>query len=155
MKKSFLIIALLFTYLSFGQEIEMKVNLLGLKFIQNEKQISWAELVDATEGYSVSNKLIRKARTHNTIGNITGLIGGGLIGIPLGQSLSDGDANWTLAYIGAGVAIISIPFSLSAYNKVNQGIDEYNLSLKSTGYNFQPEFNVIANGNGLGIAMKF
>ncbi len=160
MKKLFLLtIALFLMNTSFAQnqakEIDMKVNFWGLKFIQDDKSLSWKELVNATESNYDANLLIKKARTHNTISDITGLIGGGLIGFPIGQSISDGDANWTLAYIGGGIALISIPFSFSAFNKVNKGIDDYNRSLNSNAYRFQPEFELVANGNGIGFIMRF
>ncbi len=157
MKKGILLIFGLFLLnSSFGQEIELKATPLGYKFIQNGKKLKWKELVAATESNVEANLLIRKARTHNTISTVGALLGGALIGIPLGQSASDQDPNWTLAYIGGGIALVAIPFSFSGFNKVNKGIDDYNLSLKSASiYHFKPEFQVIANGNGIGLSMNF
>ncbi len=151
-----LFIGILFLNSSFGQEIEMKFNLLGYKFVQNEEKLNWKELVKATESNTEANLLIKTAKSHNTISTITALIGGGLIGIPIGQSITDRDPNWTLAYIGGGIAVIGIPFSFSAINKSNIGVDKYNLSLKSTSmFEVIPEFKIIANGNGIGLSMYF
>lgn len=132
------------------------MNLMGYRFEQNGQKLTWKELVNATESNIDANELIKKARTHNTISNVLASTGGVLIGIPIGQSISDRDPNWTLAYIGAGIAVIGIPFTFSAFNKTNEGVDKYNLSLKSTSsFKFEPEFRIISNSNGVGLSMNF
>jgi len=151
-----LIIGIFLINTSFGQEIEMKLNLLGYKFVQNGQKLNWKELVNATESNLEANLLIKKAKSHNTISNILAFVGGGLTGIPIGQSINDRKPNWTLAYIGGGIAVIGIPFSFGAFNNVNKGVDKYNLSLKSaSSLEFKPEFKIIANGNGIGLSMNF
>ena len=117
--------------------------------------MTWKELTKATESNPEANLLI-KAKSHNTISNILEIVGGGLIGIPLGLSMTDRDTNWTLAYIGGGIAAIGIPFTFSAFNKVNEGVDKYNLSLKPVStFEFKPQFKIIANGKGVGLSMTF
>jgi len=52
--------------------------------------------------------------------------------------------------------VVGIPFTFGAFNNVNKGIDLYNLSVSPTAqYQFRPEFEVIANGKGLGLSMRF
>ena len=151
-----LIIGIFFLNASFAQEIEMKLNLLGYKFVQDGEKLNWKGLVKATESNTEVNLLIKKAKSQNTISTIAGLVGGGLIGIPIGQSTTPREPNWTLAYIGGGIMAIGIPFSFSAINNANKGVDKYNLSLRSTStFEFKPEFNIIANGNGIGLSMNF
>ncbi|MGB5646945.1 MAG: hypothetical protein WBM55_07460 [Muriicola sp.] len=150
-----LLIGIFFLNSSFGQEIEMKLNLLGYKFVQNGERLNWNELVAATASYPESNLLIKKAKSQKTIAQIITIIGGGLTGIPIGQSFSDKDPNWTLAYIGLGITAVSIPFSLSAFNNANKGVDTYNLSLKSASHKFNPEFRVFAGPNGAGLSISF
>ena len=133
----------------------MKLDLFGYNFEQNGEKLNWKELVKATESNIEANSLIKKAKSHRTISTISAIVGGGLIGIPLGQSTTDRDPNWTLAYIGGGIVAIGIPFTLSVFNKVNEGIDKYNLSFKSASFEFKPEFKVIANVNGIGLSMNF
>ena len=157
MKKNIILISTLFCItLSFAQQIDMKVNIFGHKFTQDGERLSWRELADATESNLEANLLIKKAKSDHTISTILNIVGGGLLGIPIGQSLSNEDPNWTLAYIGGGLTIISIPFTFSYFNKVNEGIDTYNLSLKTSSlYQFKPEFRVVANSNGLGLGIRF
>lgn len=150
------LLGFLFFSSCFSQQIEMKLNLLGYEFTQNGERLNWKQLVEATESNLDVNELLKIARSHNTIANVTAGIGGILIGVPLGQSWSDVDPNWTLAYIGGGIALISFPFTFSAFNKVNKGIDDYNLSLKSTStVRNNTEFKFMINGNGIGLQMTF
>ncbi|WP_411765990.1 hypothetical protein [Winogradskyella sp. A3E31] len=134
----------------------MKLNIFGYKFSQNDERLSWSELIEATKSNTEANVLIKKAKSNRTVYQVLGFIGGALIGIPIGQAISNENPNWTLAYIGGGISIASIPFSFSAFNKVNKGIDKYNLSLKSASvYQFKPEFNFAINSNGVGLTMNF
>lgn len=156
MKKLFLtIIGFLFINTLLGQEIEMGINLLGYKFEQNSRRLSWKELVNETQTNIEANLLIKKAKSQNTLSNILAFAGGGLIGVPLGQSSTDRKPNWTLAYIGGGITIIGIPIAISASRNAKKGIDLYNSSMNSTSIYFEPEFKIIANGNGIGLSMKF
>ncbi|WP_394749681.1 hypothetical protein [Spongiimicrobium salis] len=151
-----LTLALCCCAISTAQEIEMKTTIFGYRFTQNGARLSWKELSSATESNLDAHLLIKKARSQNTISSILSFAGGFLIGIPIGQSIGDRDPNWSLAYIGGGIAAIGIPFTFSAFNKVNKGIDTYNLSLKATSrYQFKPEFTILAKGNGLGFIMRF
>ena len=157
MKKMFiLIIALFFLHSLLAQEIEMKLNLFGYNFVQNGEKLKWKELVKATESNIDASLLIKKAKSHNSISTFAAIVGGGLVGIPLGQSTTDRDPNWTFAYIGGGLIAIGIPFSLSAFNNVNKGVDKYNLALKSaSSFEFKPKFKIVASGNGFGLSMNF
>ena len=151
-----LLFGLFFFNTSIGQQIDMELNLLGYSFTQNGEQLNWKQLVAATESNFEANELIKIARSHNTVSTITSAVGGVLIGIPIGQSLSDQDPNWTLAYIGGGITLISFPFTFSAFNKVNKGVDDYNLSLQSTSsFRNKAEFDFIVNSNGVGLSMRF
>ncbi len=76
-----LLFGIFFLNSSFGQEIEMKLNLLGYKFVQNGERLNWHELAAATASYPEANLLIKKAKTQKNIAQIITIIGGGLTGI--------------------------------------------------------------------------
>ena len=138
------------------QEIEMKLNFWGYKFMKDGERLNWKELDKATSSVAQANRLIKKARTQRTISNITAFTGGFLIGIPLGQKSADREPTWELAYAGGAIALVSLHLSLKAFNNVNKGVDSYNLAVNKTAqYQFQPEFSIFTNTNGLGLAMKF
>ncbi|MEX0361406.1 hypothetical protein [Flagellimonas sp.] len=134
----------------------MKVRALGYRFYQNDERLTWNELVDATESVDKANELIKRAKSQNTLANILAFTSGALIGIPLGQNAAGREPIWELAYIGGGTALVCFHLAFRAFNNVNKGIDDYNLTINSTAqYKFNPEIKVLANSNGFGLAIGF
>jgi hypothetical protein len=99
---------------------------------------------------------MNKAKTSGTFATVLGYAGGFLIGWPIGTAIGGGKANWGLAGIGAGILAIAFPVASGADKKTKQAVELYNASLNPTSY-FQskPELNVVANANGIGLAMRF
>lgn len=139
-----------------AQKIEMEKVFGGYKYTQNGTQMTMKDLVKTMASNQQAFDLIKKAQSNNTIASIIGFAGGGLIGWPIGTSLGGGDANWTLAGIGAGLVAITIPISSNVNKKAKQAVELYNSSLNATSYNeFKPEIKLLANGNGIGLSMNF
>ncbi|NKI25250.1 hypothetical protein HCG49_01580 [Arenibacter sp. 6A1] len=158
MKKTILTLIFALVTITFcnAQKIEIEKVFGGYKYSQNENQMTMKDLVKTIASNQQAFDLIKKAQSNNTLASIIGFAGGGLIGWPIGTAIGGGDANWTLAGIGAGLVAIGIPISSSANKKAKQAVELYNSSLNSTSfYEFKPEFKVIADGNGLGISMNF
>ena len=158
MKRTILTLTLALATLTFcnAQQIEMEKVFGGYKFTQNGKNLKMGELVKTMESNQQAFDLIKKTQSNNTLASIIGFVGGGLIGWPIGTAIGGGDANWTLAGIGAGLVAIGIPISSSANKKAKQAVELYNSSLNLTSfYEFKPEFKVITNGNGIGLSMNF
>lgn len=151
-----LIFAIATITISNAQKIEVEKVFGGYKYTQNGNRMTMRDLVNTMKSDINASSLIKKAQTNNTIATVLGGAGGVLIGVPLGQSLGGGDANWTLAGIGAGLIIVAIPISSSANKKTKKAIELYNSSLNSTSsYEFNPEFKLIANEKGVGFSMSF
>ncbi|MFM1877796.1 MAG: hypothetical protein RLZZ241_662 [Bacteroidota bacterium] len=142
---------------SYSQIIDMKMSLLGYRFEQDGQRVSWSQLENQTQSNALAYSLVKKANMHRKISGLAAFVGGFLIGIPIGQQHSmQREPNWTLAYIGGGISAIGIPFSFSAFNNANRGIDKYNEGLiRSTGYHFNPTLTPISNSSGLGLSLKF
>ena len=139
-----------------AQKIEIEKVFGGYKYTQNENQMTMKDLVKTMESNQQAFDLIKKAQTNNNLSSIIGFAGGGLIGWPIGTAIGGGDANWTLAGIGAGLVAIWLPVSSSANKKAKQAVELYNSSFNSTSfYYFKPQFKVVANGNGIGLSMHF
>ncbi|TXN38348.1 hypothetical protein FVB32_08655 [Flagellimonas hymeniacidonis] len=137
-------------------QIEMKVRALGYRFYKDGERLTWKELVSATESVKKANALIKRAKSQKLLSNILAFSGGALIGVPLGQKSAHREPTWELAYLGGGIALISLHLSFRTFNNVNKGIDSYNIAMSATAqYQFQPEFRVIADGKGFGLAMRF
>ena len=158
MKKTILTLIFTFATMTFcsAQKIEMEKVFGGYKFTQNGNQLAMKDLVKTMESNQKAFDLIKKAQSNNTLASIIGFAGGGLIGWPIGTAIGGGDADWTLAGIGAGLVAIGIPISSSANKKAKQAVELYNSTLDSTSfYEVKPEFKIIANGNGIGLSMNF
>lgn len=76
------------------------------------------------------------------------LAGTVLISIPL---FDNEDPNWTLAYIGAGCVLLSIPIKNSFYKKTEEAVNYYNAGYRKTGFNL----NFQVGQDGIGLAMRF
>lgn len=139
-----------------NQEIEMKIKLLGYRFYKDGERLTWKELVTATESVETANKLIKRAKSQRFISNSLAFTGGFLIGIPIGQKSNDLEPKWEFAYLGGAIALVGLHLSFRTFNNVNDGIDTYNIAVNKTAmYRFQPEFHLVGNQNGLGLAMRF
>ena len=158
MKKTLFTLTFAFAtmYLCFAQKIEMTKVFGGYKFTQNGKNLKMGSLVKSMESNQQAYEIIKKAQSNNTVASIIGLAGGGLIGWQIGTAVSGGNANWTLGGIGAGLIAIGIPIASSANKKAKKAVELYNSSLTSTSYyEFNPEYNIIVNANGIGLTMTF
>ena len=155
-----IILSLIFTLVTMtfcnAQKIKMEKVFGGYSYTQNEKPMTMKDLVKTMESNQQAFDLIKKAQSNNTLASIIGFAGGGLIGWPIGTAIGGGDANWTLAGIGAGLVAIAIPISSSANKKAKQAVELYNSALMTTSfYEFKSEFKAIANTNGFGISVTF
>ncbi|MFD2564723.1 hypothetical protein [Aquimarina rubra] len=152
----FLVFVLGVLHMSNAQKIEVKKAKKGYQYFQNGNEMTNETLFKVLESNSESLKMIKRAKSNATFSTILAGAGGGLIGWPLGTALGGGDANWTLAGVGAGLIVIAIPISLSTRKNINKAVESYNSSLNSTSYNaFKPKFGIFANGNGIGLSMNF
>lgn len=139
-----------------SQQIEKEKVFGGYKYSVDGKIVSMKEMINLMESNTQAMALMKKAKSNTTLATILGGAGGALIGFPIGTAIGGGDANWTLAGVGAGLIIVAIPIASGANKKANQAVDLYNSSLNGTSYsNFKPQFNMVVNGNGVGISMSF
>jgi hypothetical protein len=94
------------------------------------------------------------AKSNYDVGFVFGFSGGCLVGWPVGTAVAGGKPNWTLAGIGAGFIVVSIPFS-SAYTKhAKNAVKIYNNGLKQTGFN-NIDLNIGLTCNGIGVKVIF
>ena len=158
MKKTLLTtVILLFTItLSYGQQIEAQKVFGGYKYLQDGNYLTMKQLATAMESNANTIDLMKKAQSSNSIANVMGFIGGGLIGWPIGTAIGGGEAQWALAGAGAVLVAIAIPISNGAHKKAREAVDIYNSGISAVNSkNFQPTFKVIGNSTGIGLSMSF
>ncbi|NVK85826.1 MAG: hypothetical protein HWE21_15985 [Cytophagia bacterium] len=115
--------------------------------------ISLKQAHDLMTNYPDAQAYMKKARTNSTMAQIFAFSGGYLIGYPIGQSIAGGEANWTLAGIGVGVALIAIPFVSAFKENATLAINLYNESdYKALNNNVQLKIGVLESGVGLRVS---
>ncbi|WP_215224051.1 hypothetical protein [Echinicola shivajiensis] len=80
-----------------------------------------------------------------------------LIAIPVVDSFSsseESDPNWNLAYIGAGCALLSIPFDRWFKKNADKAVNYYNSGYQSNNKS-SPQLEFQLGSNGLGLLLEF
>ena len=158
MKKNFTLGILLFmTCYLYAQNISDTIvtkKALGVIFVQNGRNLTPRSLLEITKSNDEAYKEMKIAKNNYDAGQVFGMVGGFMVGWPIGTAVAGGNPNWTLAAAGAGLIIISIPFS-SAYSKhAKKAVNIYNNGLKQTGIN-AVDFIFGWTGNGIGLRADF
>jgi hypothetical protein len=158
MKKIIFIGLLLLAFFNvFGQNasdsIEVKKNL-GTMFRQNGQNLTPKQLLVITKSNPDAYKEMKIAKANSDIGSVFGYAGGFLIGYPVGTAIGGGKPNWALAGIGAGLVVVSIPFSIAYSKHAKNAVKIYNNGLNQTGFH-NVEFNLGLTCNGIGFKMTF
>ena len=158
MKKLFYTWILLMSFVHlFGQEkadtIEVRTTK-GTVFLQNGQILSPRKLLEITQSNQEAYKEMKKAKGNYDAGMAFGYIGGFLVGLPLGTAIGGGDPNWALAGIGAGLLVISIPFSKSYKKHAINAAGIYNDGLRNTGGEAL-EMSLNFSSDGIGLRWTF
>jgi len=156
MKKAILtFIIVVLTTAGFSQKINIEKTFGGYKFTQNGKNIKFSQLDNIMKSDAQAYALAKSAKSSYMLAQIIGGVGGFMVGWPLGTAIGGGKPNWTLAGIGAGLIVVSIPISSSANKKMKKAVNKYNASLTETSYHFKPSFYIVSNTNGIGLSINF
>ncbi|MBE2231118.1 MAG: hypothetical protein IAE96_10775 [Chitinophagaceae bacterium] len=134
--------------------IEFKKNFWGTQFLQNGNRLNNTALMQTLQQHNPAYLEMKKAKTNQAFSFIFSFAGGALIGWPIGTELGGGDANWTLAGIGAGLVIVAIPFEAGFTKRARNAVKMYNGSLQKTG-RFRPQFSLGGTRHGFGLKMRF
>ncbi len=128
-------------------------NFWGYKFYQKDARLNFNQLPYIMESDQEAYLLIKKARNINTISSIISGTGGFLIGWQLGTALFGGEVNWTMAAIGGGLIVVSIPIYSKSYKKSLQAVDIYNAGISAS--RRQPRMVVGTMQHGIGVRLEF
>lgn len=118
--------------------------------IQNTDQ-----LMSIIGGNQSAYNQIKSVKSTQTIVQILSYAGGFMIGYPIGTALAGGDPVWEMAGIGAGLILISIPFSVQVNKKILKAVDIYNGAYRETSFWDDKELMLSMTGNGMGFMLKF
>lgn len=160
MRKSLILFAALFILnasQAFAQQetgrIEVKENF-GTTFSQDGKKLTPKQLLDITMVNEDAYEKMKMAKINNDWGTVFGFAGGFLVGWPLGTAIAGGGPNWALAGVGAGLLVVSIPFSSAFKKHAKNAVDIYNAGVGQTGLR-KYDYKVELTSTGLGLRMMF
>jgi len=127
----------------------------GYQFYQGDKKLDINQLVTTLETNDLAYQQIKSAKTKHTIATIMGGVGGFLIGWPIGAALGGGEPNWTMAGIGGGIIVVSIPIVKSCNKKAIQAVETYNSGLRTSSFWDKNKLKLSLTENGIGLTLNF
>ncbi|MCE2998191.1 MAG: hypothetical protein ACK5RG_06735 [Cyclobacteriaceae bacterium] len=127
----------------------------GYKYFQNNQGLTVKQLGVALEANPEASKLFQQAKPNGTAATIFGMAGGFLVGWPIGTAIAGGKPSWELAGIGAGLIVISIPFSSVFNKKTKEAVSIYNQGNKTSTIRKRTELKFNVSPNQVGVVMKF
>jgi hypothetical protein len=144
---------------SFGQmitdTISMKKVFGGYQFYKGDKRLTMGQVVREMEPNAQAYSLIKSAQTTNIFATIVGGAGGFMVGFPLGTALGGGEPNWTMAAIGAGLIVVSIPMNQKVMRRSREAVDIYNSGLRTSSFWDTRELKLSMSGYGVGFTLAF
>ncbi|TRX65905.1 hypothetical protein [Carboxylicivirga sp. M1479] len=161
MKKASIIITMLTLALTcaLGQasndSITIKKVFGGYQFYQGANRLNMSQLVKSMETNELAYEQIKAAQSTNTLTSILGFAGGFMVGWPIGAAIGNGDPNWAMAGIGAGLIVVSIPLSQKFNKQVRQAVDTFNADRSAGSFWDNKELNLSMTDNGIGLTLHF
>lgn len=128
-------------------------NFWGYKFYHQQERLNINQLPSLMEANPEALDKSVKAKNRYVLSSIVSGAGGFLIGLQLANTIIGGDPNWTMAAIGGGLVIVSIPIYSQSYKLSSTAVGIYNSQLHS--FNPKPQFMLGISGNGLGLICVF
>ena len=144
---------------TFGQpstdSISIKKVFGGYQFYQGEKRLNMNQLVNAMKPNEQAFSQIKSAQSTYTLATIVGIAGGFMVGWPIGTAIGGGEPNWTMAGIGAGLIVVSIPISQKFNKQAKQAVGTFNSGLQTSSFWNKSELRYSMTGNGVGLSSRF
>ncbi len=127
----------------------------GYQFSQNNQALTIKQLGSVLQANPEASKLFQKAKPNATAATIFALAGGALVGWPVGTAIGGGKPSWELAGIGAGLIVISIPFSAGFNKNAKAAVATFNQGTRTSALQRRTEFKLALAANSVGLTIKF
>ena len=110
--------------------IEIQRGALGARYQQDGHPIDRADLLWHLNDDAAAAPDAGRYQTLTTLATGLAVVGGGLIGYPLGQKLGGREEPaWPLAYVGAGAVLLTIPLAVWANASLDSAVEAFNQHL--------------------------
>lgn len=137
-----------------GGTIEIRKSFWGTTYRQNDRKLTPGELMETLKTNPAAYTEMKKARTNQTFSSIFSGVGGFMVGWPIGTAAGGGEANWTLAGIGAGLIVAAIPFEIAFNKRARNAINTYNSGSGKSSWR-KPQVNLGFTQHGMGMKLSF
>lgn len=138
-----------------ADSIRMQKTFGGYAFYQGSQKLKMKQLVKAMEPNETASQEIQIARSTYNFASVLGGVGGALVGFPIGTALGGGEPNWTMAAIGAGLILVSVPISQTFNRQARQAVNTFNGGLRSDAFWADKELRFAVMPQGLGLRLRF
>ena len=124
MRQAIALIFFLVAFSTFAQEIpESPLTVDKKRVFLEGTELSYRQVSSILMKYEESAPFMKKAKTNRDMGMVFSFIGGFGIGYGVVYGLFGNTSGWIIAGVGAGVAVISIPFSVGYKKNLLKSID--------------------------------
>jgi len=127
----------------------------GTRFFYHGKYLNNKQLYNITKSNFEANFEMRKARSTMTASYVIAFTGGYLIGWQLGLAAAGKSPNWSVAALGAGLIVVSIPFNRSFSVYAERAALIYNKGLIDMHGRNVIIWDLALSGNGIGLRVVF
>jgi len=150
-----IITILIITAPIYSQDKDKTIGNDGSRYTYQGKQINMNQMLSLMEKDSEEFELMSSGKSTGGLVTVLSTIGGGLIGWPLGTHIGGGEPNWTLAYIGGALVVISIPFAIGADNNIKKAVEMHNEKQALTYNERTYDLKFFATSSGFGLSLQF
>ncbi len=145
---------------SFGQSpsdsIFMQKSFGGYTFYQHGQRLTnMAEVAGAMQSNEIAYLAFKRAKANYGIANVFGFAGGFMIGWTLGTAIGGGEPNWTVAGVGGGLLLVSIPLFSNANKRAKLAVNTFNSGLGSSSIFKGMNLELAVKDCGMGFLMEF
>lgn len=134
--------------------LRMKESFWGVKFYNDNRLIRPNEVLNLMKADEEAYAAFKKAKANYDAAQVFGFVGGFMIGWPIGTAIGGGDPQWGLAAGGAGVLLLSIPFSSAFLKHSRNAIAIYNKDTGSASA-WPTRVEVLPYGAGAKVVIRF
>jgi len=138
-----------------SDSIFISKGFLGYRYYHHDERLNINHLPALMYENAEAYELVTKAKNKQVLSSIVSGAGGFLIGLQLANLIIGGEANWTVAAVGGGLIVVSIPV-FSRSNKLSRlAVEGYNSSLISSSDHRKTQLLLGMTQNGPGIQLVF
>jgi hypothetical protein len=153
------ILSLFLIFYSFNIQAQQAIDTIKVRqdfskiYFYEGKKLKPKQLLELMQPNPAAYREMKRAKTNYDVGSVFGFAGGFLLGYSLGSLILNEELEYGAAALGAGLIVISIPFSIGQAKHTKKAVKLYNEGVKATISCIQ--FRINCTNNKIGIVANF